>query len=80
MGNRFLRASSTSLSQRAVKAYLDSDNPDVLKWYAYMEGTANLTFDDIDKLTMPELSVMVYCTNERIKHQAQAEAGRMLNG
>lgn len=80
MGNRFLQASSTSLSQRAVQAYLNSDDPDVLKWYAYMEGAVNLTFDDIDKLTIPELSVMVYCTNERIKNQTQVEAGRMISG
>ncbi|MEQ6218276.1 hypothetical protein ABMB44_05630 [Levilactobacillus brevis] len=52
----------------------------MLKWYAYMEGAVNLTFDDIDKLTIPELSVMVYCTNERIKNQAQVEAGRMISG
>ncbi|WP_157771894.1 hypothetical protein [Levilactobacillus brevis] len=52
----------------------------MLKWYAYMEGAVNLTFGDIDKLTIPELSVMVYCTNERIKNQAQAEAGRMISG
>ncbi|WP_203642983.1 hypothetical protein [Levilactobacillus andaensis] len=59
---------------------MNSNEPDVLKWYAYMNGTINLTFDDIDKLTMPELSVMVYCTNERIKYQAQVEAGRAVNG
>ncbi|WP_338230786.1 hypothetical protein [Lactiplantibacillus paraxiangfangensis] len=62
----------TPISDRAVKAYLDSDDINVIKWISYMAGTLNLNSDDVANLTIPELSVMVYCTRKRIKNEQES--------
>lgn len=75
-----MEANLSRISDRAVKAYLNSGEVDAIKWIIYMQGAADLSFSDIEKLTVPELCILVYCTQKRIDIMQQNSLGGLLSG
>lgn len=61
----------TPISDIAIEAYLNSDDIAASKWLSYMYGYVDLTFKDIENLTVPELSILAYCTNKRMKREQE---------
>lgn len=76
---RFLQISLKTLSDRAVRYYINNDSNANILWNAFMNGGTTIDADVIANMNAPELSVFVYAMRKRIENQGNMY-GNMLGG
>ncbi|WP_105965059.1 hypothetical protein [Apilactobacillus micheneri] len=55
------------LKPNQIANYLNSDLIDGAKWSTYMMGYLSLTPEDVENMSVPELDILMYCNQKRIK-------------
>ncbi|CAI2583543.1 hypothetical protein AKUA1202_05290 [Apilactobacillus kunkeei] len=76
---RFLQISLKTLSERAVKFYINNDSNANIMWNAFINGATTIDAEKISNMNAPELSVFVYAMKKRIESQRNLYSG-MLGG
>lgn len=64
---RFISRSNTFFNKRQIEK-LFKNNPEInLEWSAYINGSVNITREEIRNMNGNELSILQYATQERLK-------------